>query len=52
MTSILVASSALEVGLVVAAGIIFLAMIVAVVAVIVWSLAGVFSAATHPPASP
>jgi hypothetical protein len=46
MTSIFMIGSALEVGLVVAAAIIFLGMIAATVAVIVWSVAGVLSA-TH-----
>jgi hypothetical protein len=36
-----------EVGLVVAAAVIFLAMIVAALAVIIWSVAG-FISATHP----
>jgi hypothetical protein len=47
MTSVLLASSALEVGFVVLAYIIFLGMVVAAVAVIVWSVAG-FLSATHP----
>ena len=46
MTSILM-SSALEVGLVIAAGAIFLAMVVAVVALIAWFVGGLVSA-THP----
>jgi len=50
MTSVFVMASALEVALVVAAAILFLAMIVAAVAVIVWSVAGVFSATHQPPA--
>lgn len=47
MTSLLMASSALEVGLVIAAGVIFVAMVVAGLAVIVWSIGGFFRA-THP----
>ena len=47
MTSIVMSSSALEVGLVIAAGAIFLAMVVAVVALIVWFVGG-FVSATHP----
>jgi hypothetical protein len=45
MTSI-VMSSALEVGLVIAAGVIFLAMVIAAAAVLVWFVAG-FVSATH-----
>jgi len=41
-------SSVLEVGLVVVAAVMFLAMIVTALVVIIWSLAGVFSA-TRPP---
>lgn len=40
MTSLLMTASALEVGLVVAAGVLFAAMIVAAVALVVWSVAG------------
>jgi hypothetical protein len=48
MTSVLIISSAaLEVGLVIAAGVIFLAMLVAVLALIIWSIAGIRSV-THP----
>jgi hypothetical protein len=48
MTSVLIISSAaLEVGLVIATGVIFLAMIVAVLALIIWSIAGIRSV-THP----
>ena len=47
MTSVFMIASALEVGLVVLAAVIFLAMIVAAVAVIVWSVAGFITAATH-----
>jgi hypothetical protein len=43
-------ASALEVGLVVLAAVIFLAMIVAALAVIVWSIAGVLSATHQSPA--
>lgn len=43
-------ASALEVGLVVVAAVIFLAMIVAALAVIVWSIAGVLSATHQSPA--
>jgi hypothetical protein len=46
MTSVLMAS-VFEIGLVVFAGVVFLAMIVATLAVIVWSVAGVVRA-THP----
>ena len=47
VTSVFMFSSALEVGLVVAAGAIFLAMIIAALAVVIWSVAG-FVSATHP----
>ena len=47
MTSIVMFSSALEVGLVLAASAIFLAMVITVVALIVW-LVGGFVSATHP----
>jgi hypothetical protein len=47
MTSLFMTASALEVGLVIAAGVIFLAMVVAGLAVIVWSIGG-FVRATHP----
>ena len=47
MTSLfMIASSALEVGLVVVAAVIFVALVVAALAVFIWSLAGVVSA-TH-----
>jgi hypothetical protein len=45
MTSVLITASALEVGLVIIAGIIFLAMVVSALAVIIWSVAGVIQAA-------
>jgi len=51
MTSVFLIASVLEVGLVVLAAVIFLAMIVAALAVIVWSLAGVLSATHQPPAA-
>jgi hypothetical protein len=51
MTSILMIGSALEVALVVAASVIFLAMIVAAVAVIIWAVAGVLSATHEYPAA-
>jgi hypothetical protein len=47
MTSIVMFSSALEVGLVIAASVIFLSMVFAVVALIVWFVGG-FVSATHP----
>ena len=47
MTSIFMISSALEVGLVIAASAIFLAMVVAFLALVVWFVAG-FVSATHP----
>ena len=46
MTSVFLIASVLEVGLVVAAAVIFLAMVVAAMAVIVWFVAG-FVSATH-----
>ena len=46
MTFVFMIASVLEVGLVVAAAAIFLAMIVAVLAVIIWSVGG-FVSATH-----
>ena len=48
MTTIFTIASVLEVGLVVVAAVMFLAMIVTALVVIIWSLAGVFSA-TRPP---
>ena len=48
MTSVFMVASALEVGLVVFAGVIFLAMVVAAVAVFVWSVTGFVSAAQRP----
>ena len=50
MTSLFVIASVLEVGLVVAAALIFLAMVVAALAVVVWSVAGVVSATHENPA--
>ena len=50
MTSLFMIASVLEVGLVIVAAAIFLAMIVTAVAVIVWAVAGVLSA-THQPAA-
>jgi hypothetical protein len=44
-------ASALEVGLVVFAAVIFLAMLVAGLAVLIWSVAG-FVSATHPTPTP
>ena len=46
MTSVFMIASVLEVGLVVAAAAVFLALIVAALAVIIWSVAG-FTSATH-----
>jgi len=46
VTSVFMIASVFEVGLVVAAAVIFLAMIVAALAVIIWSVAG-FISATH-----
>ena len=51
MSSIVMIASALEVGLVLVAAVIFLAMIVAALAVIVWSIAGVLSATHRSPAA-
>jgi hypothetical protein len=51
MTSVFMTASVLEVGLVVAAAVIFLTMIVAAVAVIIWSVAG-FLSATHQSPTP
>ena len=48
VTTIFTIASVLEVGLVVVAAVMFLAMIVTALVVIIWSLAGVFSA-TRPP---
>jgi hypothetical protein len=47
MTSVFMIASALEVGLVIAASVIFLAMVIAGLALIVWFVAG-FVTATHP----
>jgi hypothetical protein len=47
MTSLFLASSALEIGLVVVAGAIFAAMVIAALALLVWLVAGFVSAA-HP----
>jgi hypothetical protein len=44
-------ASVLEVGLFVVAAVIFLAMVVAVLAVIIWSVAGIFSATHNTPAT-
>ena len=49
MISVFMVASVLEVGLVVVAAVIFLTMIVAALAVVVWSIAGVFSAARQAP---
>ncbi len=49
MTSIFMVSSALEIGLVILASAIFLAMVIAGLAVVVWLVAGVVSSA-HPQA--
>jgi len=46
MTTMFVIASVLEVGLVVVAAVMFLAMIVAALAVVIWAIAG-FSSATH-----
>jgi hypothetical protein len=48
VTTVFTIASVLEVGLVVVAAVMFLAMIVTGLVVITWSLAGVFSA-TRPP---
>lgn len=50
MSFLVMIASALEVGLVVVAAVIFLAMIVTALAVIVWSIAGVLSATHQSPA--
>jgi hypothetical protein len=47
MTSLFLASSALEISLVVVAGAIFVAMVIAALALLVWLVAGLVSAA-HP----
>jgi len=47
VTSIFIISSALEIGLVLAASAIFLAMVIAALALIAWLVAG-FVSATHP----
>ncbi len=47
MTSIFMISSALEIGLVIAASAIFLAMVITALALIVWLVAG-FVSASHP----
>jgi len=46
VTSVLMLGSVVEVGLVIVAAVIFLTMVVAALAVIVWSVAG-FLSATH-----
>ena len=51
MVSVLMLASALEVGLVVLAAVIFLTMVVVGVAVLIWSVAGVISA-THQSPTP
>ena len=51
MTSAFIIASVLEVGLVVAAAVMFLAMIVAALAVVSWFIAGVSSATHQPPAA-
>ena len=47
MTSIFMISSALEIGLVIAAGAVFLAMVITALALIIWLVAG-FVSASHP----
>lgn len=47
MTSIFMISSALEIGLVIAASAIFLAMVITALALILWLVAG-FVSASHP----
>jgi len=47
VTSVFIVSSALEVGLVIAASAIFLAMVITVLALITWFVAGIVSA-SHP----
>jgi hypothetical protein len=49
VTSVFLIASVLEVGLVIAAAVIFLTMIVAAVAAIVWLVAGLSSAAHQDP---
>ena len=51
MASVFIMASALEVGFVILAAVIFLAMVVAGLAVLIWSVAGVISA-THPTPTP
>jgi len=51
MTTIFTIASVLEVGLVVVAAVMFLAMIVAALAVVIWFIAGVSSATHQPPAA-
>ena len=51
MASVFMMASALEVGLVIIAAVIFLAMLVAGLGVLIWSVAGVISA-THPTPTP
>ena len=51
MTTIFTIASVLEVGLVVVAAVMFLAMIVAAFAVVIWAIAGLSSAAHQPPAA-
>ncbi len=50
MSFLFTIASVLEVGLVVVAAVIFLAMILAALAVIIWSVAGVISATHQSPA--
>lgn len=47
MTSIFMISSALEIGLVIAASAVFLAMVITALALIIWLVAG-FVSASHP----
>ena len=51
MSSLFMIASALEVGLVVVAAVIFLTMIVAALAVIIWFVAGLISATHQYPAA-
>ena len=51
MTSIFLTGSVLEIGLVILAGVIFVGMVVAAVAVIAWTVAGMLSATHERPAS-
>jgi hypothetical protein len=51
VTTIFTIASVLEVGLVVVAAVMFLAMIVAALAVVMWFIAGVSSATHQPPAA-